>query len=89
LLIVAGELDENCPLPPIMQFYAAAVEADAPVELIVLPNRNHYTLARTHYTYRKALDFFCRHLLGEEPPRDFRFTVLPQTPEPDDRATAW
>ncbi|HKY89483.1 MAG TPA: prolyl oligopeptidase family serine peptidase [Nevskiaceae bacterium] len=89
LLIVAGELDENCPLGPIMQFYAAAVEADAPVELTVLPNRNHYTLARTRYTYRRAMDFFCRHLLGEEPPRDFRFTVLPQLPEPDDRATAW
>lgn len=89
LLIIAGELDENCPLPPIMQFYAAAMEADAPVELMVLPNRNHYTLARTRHTYRRVMDWFCRHLLQQEPPKDFRFTVLPQTAEPEDRVTAW
>lgn len=89
LLMLAGELDENCPLPPIMQFYAAAVEADAPVELIVLPNRSHTTVGRTRYTYRKIMDHFCRHLLGQEPPKDFRFTVLPQLAEPDDKVTAW
>lgn len=89
LLVLAGELDENCPLPPIMQLYAAAVEADAPMELVVLPNRNHYTIARTRHSYRLALDHFCRYLIGAVPPQEFRFTVLPQTPEPDDRATAW
>ena len=89
LLMLAGELDENCPLPPIMQFYAAAVEADAPVELVVLPNRSHATVGRTRYTYRRIMDHFCRHLLGQEPPKDFRFTVLPQIPEPDDKITAW
>lgn len=89
LLMVVGELDENCPLPPVMQFYAAAVEADAPVDLVVLPNRNHGTVGRTRYTIRKVMDHFCRHLLAEQPPRDFRFTVLPQLPEPDDKATAW
>ncbi|MES2490084.1 MAG: prolyl oligopeptidase family serine peptidase [Pseudomonadota bacterium] len=89
LLMVAGELDENCPLPPIMQFYAAAVEADAPVELMVLPNRNHSTVARTRYTHHKVMDYFCRHLLGVEPPKNFRFKVLPQLAEPNDKATAW
>jgi dipeptidyl-peptidase-4 len=89
LLMLAGELDENCPLAPIMQLYAAAVEADAPVELCVLPNRNHYSVIRTRYTYRKVLDYFCRHLLGEQPPKDFHFSVLPQSPEPNDRVTFW
>lgn len=89
LLMIAGELDENCPLGPIMQLYAAAVEADAPMELIVLPNRNHNTVARTRYTYRKIMDYFCRHLLNETPPKDFRFKVLPQLPEPSDKPTAW
>lgn len=89
LLIVAGELDENCPLPPIMQLYAAAVEVDAPVELMVLPNRNHHTINRTRYTVRKVMDYFCRHLLQENPPQDFRFNALPQSPEPDDKPTAW
>src|SRR3546814_16902542 len=28
LLLIAGELDENCPVGPTMQLYAAAVEAD-------------------------------------------------------------
>ncbi len=89
LLIVAGELDENCPLPPITQLYAAAIEVDAPVELMVLPNRNHHTINRTRYTYRKVMDYICRHLLLEDPPKDFRFNVLPQSPEPDDKPTAW
>lgn len=89
LLLVVGDLDENCPLPPIMQFYAAAVEADAPVDLLLLPDRNHHTLARTRYTVRKIMDYFCRHLLQQEPPREFRFNMLPQKPEPDDKPTAW
>ncbi len=89
LLVVAGELDENCPLGPIMQLYAAAVEADVPMELMVLPNRNHYTVARTRHTFRRVMDYFCQHLLGEAPARDFRFSVLPQLPEPTQRETAW
>jgi dipeptidyl aminopeptidase/acylaminoacyl peptidase len=89
LLLVAGELDENCPLAPTMQLYAAAVEADASVELVVLPNRNHYTLGRTRYSFRKVMDHFCRHLLNKTPPRKFRFSLLPQRPEPDNRETAW
>jgi dipeptidyl-peptidase 4 len=89
LLVIAGELDENCPLGPIMQLYAAAVEADAPMDLIVLPNRNHYTVIRTRYTFRKVMNYFCRHLLGKTPPRSFHFRTLPQLPEPDDRETAW
>ncbi|WP_241696035.1 S9 family peptidase [Solimonas terrae] len=89
LLVMAGELDENCPLPPIMQMYAAAVEADAPMDLIVMPGCSHQTVIRTRYTFRKVMDHFCRHLLGKAPPAKFRFSVLPQRPEPDDRATAW
>src|SRR3546814_15573258 len=65
LLLIAGELDENCPVGPTMQLYAAAVEADAAVELMVLPNRNHYTPGRTRYSYRKVMDYLCRYLLKE------------------------
>ena len=72
-----------------MQFYDAAVEADAPMELMVLPNRNHYTIGRTRHTYRRVMDYFCQHLLHEVPPRQFRFGLLPQPPEPNDRETAW
>jgi dipeptidyl aminopeptidase/acylaminoacyl peptidase len=89
LLMVAGELDENCPLGAVMQFYDAAVEADAAVDLVVLPNRNHYTVARTSYTLRTVMDYFCRHLQNKSPPRKFRFSLLPRTPEPTVRDTVW
>nr|WP_316644674.1 prolyl oligopeptidase family serine peptidase [uncultured Roseateles sp.] len=89
LLMIAGELDENCPVGPIMQLYAAAVEADAPMELVLQPNSNHYTTRRTRYVMRKVMDYFCRHLLAEEPPRAFRFELLTQDPEPASRETAW
>ncbi len=89
LLVVAGELDENCPLGPILQLYDAAVEADVPMELMVLPNRNHYTLGRTRHTLRRAMDHFCQHLLNRAPPRRFMFSLAPQPPEPADRETAW
>ena len=89
LLMLAGELDENCPLGPIMQFYSAAVEADAPVDLIVFPNRNHRTVRCARYGFRKVMDYFVRHLLGKTPPAKFKFKVLPQTPEPDNVETAW
>lgn len=86
--MVAGELDENCLLGPIMQRYAAAVEADVPMELMLLPNRTHSTLARTRYSFRKLMNYFCQNLLGKVPPRNFRFGLLPQAPEPVDRETA-
>ena len=89
LLVVAGELDENCPLGPIMQLYDAAVHADVPMELMVLPNRNHYTMGRTRHTLRRVMDHFCRHLLGKTPPARFRYSLLPQPPEPNDRETVW
>ena len=89
LLLIAGELDENCPLGPVMQFFAAAMEADAPLEVMVLPNANHYTVRRTNYVIRKVMDYFCRHLLDEAPPRDFRFEKLLQQPEPESREGAW
>ncbi len=89
LLLLAGELDENCPPGPIMQLYAAAVEADVPMDMVVLPNRNHYTIGRTRYTYRLLMDYFCRHLLKKKPPRNFQFRLLPQKPEPSDRETVW
>lgn len=80
LLIIFGEQDENVPPSSPLQFIAALIEADRPFDMLMLPNATHGGIWRTRHVVRRQLDYFVRHLLGAEPPADFRFTRLRQAP---------
>ncbi|HEX9889993.1 MAG TPA: prolyl oligopeptidase family serine peptidase [Nitriliruptorales bacterium] len=82
LLVVVGELDENCPPSGVMPFVLAAYEADKDVDLLYVPNANHYTFGRTRYVIRRHLDFLTRHLVGEEVPEGVTLDGFEQFPEP-------
>ena len=45
-------------------------KANKDFDLIMLPNQQHAG-GRNPYVMRRIFDFFVRHLLGEEPPKDF------------------
>lgn len=44
-------------------------------DLMVLPRMNH-NVPSDLYFIRRKMDFFVRHLLGEEPPSEFKFDCM-------------
>ena len=68
LLIMCGMLD--IPTPPAATFRVveALQKANKDFDLILLPNVGHNPSV---YQTRRAWDYLVRHLLGEEPPKEY------------------
>lgn len=79
LLLVHGELDDNVHPHQTMRLVDALVEADADVDMLIVPGVEHSLVGRGHYVVRRTWDYFVRHLHGVEPPR-YRLTPLPVPP---------
>ncbi|HET7572407.1 MAG TPA: DPP IV N-terminal domain-containing protein [Gaiellaceae bacterium] len=69
LLLMHGEMDDNAVPHGTMRLVDALLEADKDFDLVILPNADHSMSAHGTYFVRKRLDYFVRHLLGEEPPK--------------------
>ncbi len=67
LLLTVGELDRNVDPASTMQVVDALVKAKKDFDLLIVPGRGH-GVGETPYANRRRMDFFVRHLLGEEPP---------------------
>ncbi|MCG8606622.1 S9 family peptidase [bacterium] len=72
LLLTYGTLDDN--VHPNMTLLVAQelIEHNKDFDMLVLPNRNH-GYARERYVVRRTWDYFVRHLMGAEPPREYDF----------------
>ncbi len=66
LMLTHGDIDDNVPIAATLRLDAALVAANKPHELVIIPNRTHNTVGP--YYWRKHMDFFAQHLLGETPP---------------------
>ena len=66
LLIVHGEIDDNVPITASYRLEKALSDAGRDVDMVVVPNARHGVYQP--YTWRKFLDYFALHLLGETPP---------------------
>ncbi len=66
LMLTHGDIDDNVPVAATLRLDAALVAANKPHELVIFANRNHNTIGP--YYWRKHMDFFTQHLLGETPP---------------------
>ncbi len=71
LLLVAGELDDNCHPAMTMQIAYELIRANKDFELLIMPRHNHLTIGGTGYYTQRIMNFFVRHLLDIEPPNDF------------------
>jgi dipeptidyl aminopeptidase/acylaminoacyl peptidase len=69
LFLIHGDLDDNVHPAMTLQVVHALVEANKTFDLLILPDRDHGM--REPYVIRRTWDYFVRHLLGEEPPRDY------------------
>lgn len=71
LMIVTGDLDNNVNPSATYKLAAELVKANKDFELIILPNNNHDTCYWNKYFLRKRWDFFVKHLLSEEHPKEY------------------
>lgn len=70
LLIAHGTMDTNVPPSNTMLVVDALIAANKDFDLLMLPNRGH-GFGNEPYMMRRRWDYFVRHLLGAEPPREY------------------
>ncbi len=76
LLIAHGTSDTNVPVYNTLLVVDALIAANKDFDLILLPNRGH-GFGNEPYMMRRRWDYFVRHLLGAEPPKEYEFGRLP------------
>ena len=77
LLIAHGMMDSNVPPSNTLLLVEALVAANKDFDLLVFPSGGHgFGRART-YWMRKRWDYFVRHLLGVDPPKEYEFGRQP------------
>jgi dipeptidyl aminopeptidase/acylaminoacyl peptidase len=70
LLLAYGDLDENVYPYTTIRLINALIAANKTFDLLYLPGRNHEYLGEGYFI-RRRWDYFVRHLLGAEPPKDY------------------
>ena len=74
LLLAHGELDDNVHPAATLQLVDALIKANKDFDLKIYPNMGH-VLDRNAYFVRQRWDYFVRHLLGAEPPKEYRIAA--------------
>ena len=71
LLLIHGEMDDNVSPALTMQVVDALIKANRTFDMLILPNLNHGA-GGDPYSIRRRWDYFVEHLIGAEPPEDYR-----------------
>ena len=69
LLLAHGTMDSNVPPYNTLLVVDALIKANKDFDLIMFPNRGHGL--GEPYMIRRRWDYFVRHLMGAEPPKEF------------------
>jgi len=72
LLIAHGTMDSNVPPNNTLLVVDALIKANKDFDLIMFPNRGH-GFGSEPYMVRRRWDYFVKHLLGAEPPKEYEF----------------
>jgi dipeptidyl aminopeptidase/acylaminoacyl peptidase len=78
LLLMHGMMDNNVPAQNTYLVMDALIKANKDFDLILLPYQRHGYGPDGPYVMRRRWDYFVRHLLGIEPPKEFK--MQPATP---------
>lgn len=70
LLIAHGTMDSNVPPSNTLLMVNALIAANKDFDLLMMPNRGH-GFGNEPYMMRRRWDYFVRHLLGAEPPKEY------------------
>jgi dipeptidyl aminopeptidase/acylaminoacyl peptidase len=74
LLLAHGTMDSNVPFYNTLLVINELIAANKDFDLILFPNRGHGFFAEA-YMMRRRWDYFVKHLLGAEPPKEFQFRM--------------
>lgn len=75
LLIAHGTTDTNVTPYSTLVVVEALMAANKDFDMLMLPNRGH-GFAREPFMMRKRWDYFVQHLLGQTPPKEYKFNNL-------------
>ena len=71
LYLIHGMMDDNVPVQSTLQVVDALMKANKDFDLLLLPHARHGFGIDSYYVMRRRWDYFVRHLLGVEPPKEF------------------
>jgi len=74
LLLAHGTMDSNVPLYNTLLVVNELIAANKDFDLILFPNRGH-GFGNEPYMMRRRWDYFVEHLLGADPPKEYKFKV--------------
>lgn len=74
LLLAHGTMDSNVPIYNTLLVVNELIAANKDFDLILFPNRGH-GFGRESYMIRRRWDYFVKHLLGAEPPLEYKFQM--------------
>lgn len=72
LLLAHGGMDDNVPPYNTYLVVDALVKANKDFDLLIFPNARHGYGADSYYMMRRRWDYFVRHLLNAEPPKEYK-----------------
>ncbi len=79
LLLAHGTMDGNVPPYLTLLVVNELIKANKDFDLILFPNRGH-GFGNEPYMVRRRWDYFVRHLLGAEPPREYEMSPAAAAP---------
>ncbi len=71
LLLAHGTLDDNVPPNNTTLVVDALIKANKDFDLLMLPNQTHGYGSMSSYMMRRRWDYFVKHLMGAEPPKEY------------------
>jgi dipeptidyl aminopeptidase/acylaminoacyl peptidase len=80
LLLAHGAMDDNVPPYNTTLVVDALIKAGKDFDLIMFPHARHGYAADNNYMTRRRWDYFVRHLLGAEPPKEYTIGRPPVVP---------
>lgn len=81
LMLAHGGMDDNVPPYNTYLVVDALNKANKDYDLVIFPNARHGYGADNTYMMRRRWDYFVKHLMGAEPPKEYTFAA----PKPDPR----
>ena len=73
LLIAHGGMDDNVPPYGAYLLVDALIKANKDFDLLIFPNARHGYGTDNNYMMRRRWDYFVKHLMGAEPPKEYSF----------------
>jgi dipeptidyl-peptidase-4 len=77
LLLAHGTMDNNVPPYNTLLVVDALIKANKDFDLLLLPNQGHGYGGESNYMMRRRWDYFVKHLLGVDPPKEYQMASPP------------